>query len=160
MFVWSIAIKVETKNVMFWSQNDSSKVKNTLLQWILQNVLEIQTFQRIAKFIMVNSYKMDFTKGNVILVKVDEMYNILKSVGHSSFVERWRWNWMIRFFAEVCLECLYAYYAPPLLRSRLHLGRDTAAEKEFDICNICITRWHCYEHVSAEIQENKKGRKN
>ena len=63
-------------------------MKNTLLQWILQNVLEIQTFQRIAKFIMVNSYKMDFTKGNVILVKVDEMYNILKSVGHSSFVER------------------------------------------------------------------------
>ena len=102
LFVWSISIKVETKNVMFWSQNDSSKVKNTLLQWILQKVFEIQTFQRIAKFIMVNSYKMDFTKGNVVLVKVDEMYNILKSVGHSSFVERWRWNWMIRFFAKVC----------------------------------------------------------
>ena len=42
----------------------------------------------ILKFIMINSYKMDFMKGNVILVKVDELYNILKSAGHSLFVER------------------------------------------------------------------------
>ena len=67
------------------------------------------------------------------------------------------WSDLLLKFA---LECLYAYYAPTLLRSRLHLVRDTAAEKEFDICNICINRWHCHEHVSAEIQENKKGRKN
>ena len=39
---------------MFWSKKDSSKAKNTLLQWILQNI------QRIAKFIMVNSYEMNF----------------------------------------------------------------------------------------------------
>ena len=39
---------------MFWSKKDISKVKNTLHQWILQNILENQEFQRIAKFIMVD----------------------------------------------------------------------------------------------------------
>ena len=42
-----------------------SKVKNILRPWILQNVLKNQTFQRMAKFIMVDSYEMDFMKGNV-----------------------------------------------------------------------------------------------
>ena len=37
-------------------------------------MLKNKTFQRIAKFIMVDSYEMDFMKDNVImLVKVDEM---------------------------------------------------------------------------------------
>ena len=57
---------------MFWLEKDISKVENTLLQWILQNILENQTFQRIAKFIMADFYEID-------LVKVYEMYNILKS---------------------------------------------------------------------------------
>ena len=35
LVVRSIAIKKETKNVMFKSKKDTSKVKNTLLQWIL-----------------------------------------------------------------------------------------------------------------------------
>ena len=52
-------------------------MKNTLLQWILKNI-----------FIMMDSYKMDFIEGNVIIVKVGEMYNILKSARHSLFVER------------------------------------------------------------------------
>ena len=73
---------------MLWSKNDISKVKNTLLQWILQNILENQTFQRITKFIMVNPYKMDFMKGNVILVKVDEMYSILEYASESLFSKR------------------------------------------------------------------------
>ena len=47
---------------MFWYKKDTSKVKNILLQWILKNILENQTFQRIAKFIMVDSYEMDFIK--------------------------------------------------------------------------------------------------
>ena len=37
-------------------------MKNILFQWILQNILENQTFQRIAKFITVDSYEMDFMK--------------------------------------------------------------------------------------------------
>ena len=57
---------------MFWLEKDISKVENTLLQWILQNILENQTFQRIAKFIMADFYEMDFMKGIVISVKVDE----------------------------------------------------------------------------------------
>ena len=47
---------------MFWYKKDTSKVKNILLPWILKNILENQTFQRIAKFIMVDSYEMDFMK--------------------------------------------------------------------------------------------------
>ena len=47
---------------MFWLKKDSSKVKKILLQWILQNILENQTFQRIAKCIMFDSYKMEFMK--------------------------------------------------------------------------------------------------
>ena len=48
-------------------------MEKTLLQWILQNILENQTFQRIAKFIMTDFNKMEFMKGIVVLVKVDEM---------------------------------------------------------------------------------------
>ena len=50
-------------------------------------MLENQTFQRIAKFILVHFYEMDFMKDIVILVKVDEMYNILKSASHCLSVE-------------------------------------------------------------------------
>ena len=48
---------------MFWLEKEISKVENTLLQWILQNILENQTFQRMAKFIMADFYEMDFMKG-------------------------------------------------------------------------------------------------
>ena len=47
---------------MFWSKKDTSKEKKILLQWIFQNILENQMFWRIAKFIMVDSYKKDFMK--------------------------------------------------------------------------------------------------
>ena len=67
---------------MFWLEKDISKVEKTLLKWILQNILENKTFQRIAKFILVDFYEMDFIKDIVILVKVDEMYNILKPASH------------------------------------------------------------------------------
>ena len=73
---------------MFSSKKDTPKVKNTLLQWILQNILENQVFQRIANFIMINFYEMNLMKGNVILVDVDQMYNIFKSASHCLFVEK------------------------------------------------------------------------
>ena len=82
LVVRSIEIKEETKNVTLWLKKDISKVKSTLLQWILKNILENQTFQRIAKFIMADFYEMDFMKGFVVLAKVDEIYNILKSPNH------------------------------------------------------------------------------
>ena len=91
---------------MFWSKNNTSKVKNILFQWILQNILENQTFQRIAKCIMFDSYLQNgIHEGIAILVqllRVDEMYNILKSAGHRLLVERWRLNWMIKIFAGAC----------------------------------------------------------
>ena len=60
-------------------------MKNTLLKWILQNISENQTFQRTAKFTMANFYEIDFLKGIVILVKVDEMCKILKSLLDNHF---------------------------------------------------------------------------
>ena len=74
---------------------------------------------------------MDFMKGIVILVKVDEMYIILKSASPYLLVERWDGNgWSNVGLLEICP---YVYYVSPLMRRRLHLVRDTAAEKEVDI---------------------------
>ena len=38
-----------------------------------------------------------------------------------------------KFLLKFALECSHAYYVPSLLRGRLHLVRDTPAEKEFNI---------------------------
>ena len=141
----------EAKNVMFGLEKDTSKVENTLLQWILQNIFKNQTFQRIAKFIMADFYEMNFMKGIVILVNADKMYNIQPSASHCLLVEM-RWKFMIKV---VLLEiCLYVYYVLPLIRGRLHLVRDTAAEKEVHIA-IQMTM----KYVHLEIQENRNGRK-
>ena len=43
-------------------KKDISKVKNTLLKWILQNISENQKFQRAAKFTMTDFYEIDFMK--------------------------------------------------------------------------------------------------
>ena len=82
---------------------------------------------------MVDSYEMDFMKGIAILVKVDEMHSILSllaTVYWSRDEDGIGWS---KFLLESALELPYVYYAPPLLRDRLHLVRDTAEEKEFDI---------------------------
>ena len=63
-------------------------MENTSFEYILQNILENQMFQRIEKFIMTDFYEMDFMKGIALLVKVDDMYNILKSVSHCLLVTR------------------------------------------------------------------------
>ena len=52
-------------------KKNASKVKNTLLQWILKNILENLMFRRTVRFIMVDSCKMYFMKGIVIVVNVD-----------------------------------------------------------------------------------------
>ena len=63
-------------------------MENTSFEYILQNILENQMFQRIEKFIMTDFYEMDFMKGIALLVKVDDMYNIFKSVSHCLLVKR------------------------------------------------------------------------
>ena len=75
---------------MFWLEKDIAKVEILLLQWLSQNILENQTSQRIAKFIMAIFYEMDFMKGIAISVKKKKkIYNILKSASHCLLVERW-----------------------------------------------------------------------
>ena len=84
--------------MLFWLEKRISKVENTLLQWILQNIFGNQTFQRIVKFIMADFCEMDFMRDIVILVKVDEMYYILKFASHCLLVERWDGNGWSQFF--------------------------------------------------------------
>ena len=64
--------KCSEKCYVFIFKKHMWKNKKTLLQWILQNILENQAFHRTEKFIGM--------EGIVLLVKVHEMYNILKSV--------------------------------------------------------------------------------
>ena len=72
--------------------------------------------------------------GIAILVKVDEMYNILHSASHcwSRDEDGIGWSKVIGW-SKSALEYPYVYYASPLLRGRVHLVRDTVTEKEFDI---------------------------
>ena len=99
--VWSIAVKEEAKNMLCFDEKKTHERWETLLRWVLQNIIENQTFQRIAKFI-IWSISMKWTLWKVLVVKVDKMYNILKSANHCFLVERWRWNWMIKVLARVC----------------------------------------------------------
>ena len=64
--------KCSEKCYVFIFKKHMWKNKKTLLQWILQNILENQAFHRTEKLIEM--------EGIVLLVKVDEMYNIFKSV--------------------------------------------------------------------------------
>ena len=52
------------------------KGKNTFLQCRISQKIRRQ---RTAKFIMANFYEIDFMK-DIILVRVDKIYNILKSL--------------------------------------------------------------------------------
>ena len=51
----------------------------------MQNISNYQTFHRTAKSSMVDFYEMNFMKGIVLLVKVNEMGKILKSLLTNSF---------------------------------------------------------------------------
>ena len=74
--------------MLCFDQKRQIRGQKTLLKLIFQNLLGNQTFKRIAICIMVDSYDMDLMKGIVILVKVDEIYNILKSASHYLLVYR------------------------------------------------------------------------
>ena len=74
MVIPSIEVKKKNRKICYdlvFKKRHMNKNK-TLHQWILENILQNQTFQRTAKFIEM--------KSSVILVKVDEMYNILKTL--------------------------------------------------------------------------------
>ena len=153
--VWSIARKEEAKSVMFLSKKDMSKVKNTILRWILRNIWQNQTFQRIIKSIMVYFNEMNFMKGIFILVKVDEMYNILKSASHCLLVERWRWNWMIKIFAGICLWMSMRLLRPSFIKGQASFSQKYSFRERVWYYNIDDT-------VACQFRDpkNRTGRKN
>ena len=57
-------------------------------------------------------------------------WSLLATVYWSSDEDGIGWS---KFLLKSALECPYFYHGAPLLRDRLHLVRDTAVEKEFDI---------------------------
>ena len=69
-------------------KKEISKVKNTLLKWILHNISENQMFQRTPKFVMADFYEMDFMKGIAILINVDDLQKIFESLLANRFQSR------------------------------------------------------------------------
>ena len=55
--------------------------------WIFRNIKSNETSQKTAKFLWPILYKMDFMKGNVVLVKVD-YFSILVSWLHQQIVKK------------------------------------------------------------------------
>lgn len=105
----------------FWFKyryKDIWKVKNILLQRILQNILKSHTFQKTGKFIMAHFYKMDFMKSIAILVKVDEKLNILKSLLSTHYCSRDEGGiGQSKILLESGLQFPFVYYVSALLRS-------------------------------------------
>ena len=85
---------------------------------------------------MVNPYKMDFMKGNVILVKVDEMYSILEYASESLFSKRWRWNQMIKFFAGVCPWMFIRLLRPSFIKAQASSCKRYSCRERVWYCNI------------------------
>ena len=92
----------------FDKNKDISNVKNTLLQWILQNILEKQTFQRTAKFIMVGSYEMDFIKCTI-------SWSLLATVYLSRDEDGIGWS---KFLLRSAHKCPYVYYTPSFIKGQ------------------------------------------
>ena len=90
LVVWSIVIKEEAKKcfVLFKKRYIEGEKHITPIDSVKH--LRNQTFQGIAKFIMVDFYETDFKKAILQLVKVDEMCSILKS---ASLILQYRWHW-------------------------------------------------------------------
>ena len=72
--VWSIETKKKQKLLGFDLRKRYIKGKKHIAQ------IENHIFRRSAKFIIVDFYEIDFSKGILIYVKVDEMHKILKSL--------------------------------------------------------------------------------
>ena len=71
---------------------------------------------------MANFYEMEFMKGIFMLVKVDEICNILKSLLATGYWSKdkgyvGKWN----FLMESALQFPSVFYVSPFLRGRLHL---------------------------------------
>ena len=119
------------------------KKKKTLLQWIFQNIIENQAFQRTAKFIETKSIVVLFKVLDKVFVKVDEMYNILKSL----LAERWR-SWILDIGREMKVLDDQNFLLEPLIRPCFIKGAGFISFPQFLItfflnsdyqCNIIIS---------------------
>ena len=77
----------------------------------------------MAKVIMADFYKIDFMKG-IILVKVDQMYDFLKSANHC---------YLIKALAGVCPWMSIRLLRHSFIKELAQIVRDTAVQKEFVI---------------------------
>ena len=97
---------------------------------------KLETFQRIAKLFMVDSYEMDFVKGMVILKKVDEIHSILMSASYCLLVERWRWYWMIKVFVGVWAWLSICLPRPSFIKEHASSCKRYSCREKFWYCNI------------------------
>ena len=86
----------------------------------------------MTKVIMAGFYKIDFMKG-IILVKVDQMYNILKSANHFLLIQRGKGNSLIKALAGVCPWMSKRVLRLSIIKGLAQIVRDRAVDKEFDI---------------------------
>ena len=61
-------VKLEAKKGFVLIKKDIWTAKKKFVQWILKNILENETLQGKARFIMDSLYKVEFLKGIIILV--------------------------------------------------------------------------------------------
>ena len=79
---------------------------------------------------MADFYEMDFTKGIVILVKADEMYNILKSASNHLLNERWERKDVVNVWAYRQKKSLFSGDMPiRLLRPSFTKGQTSSRKK-------------------------------
>ena len=86
----------------------------------------------MTKVIMAGFYKTDFMKG-IILVKVDQMYNILKSANDFLLIQRGKGKSIIKALAGVCPWMSKRVLRLSIIKGLAQIVRDRAVDKEFDI---------------------------
>ena len=90
---WSIEIKKEVKNIMYWIKKGPMTGEKQIPLMDFQYILENQTFQRTAKLIMADFYESEFMKGILRYIKV---YYIRKSRWDVKYLGKslryWSWD--------------------------------------------------------------------
>ena len=75
---------------------------------------------------------MDFIK----VVKVDEIYNILKSASNCLLVEWSRWKWMIQVFAGVCPWMPIRLLRPSFIKGQASSRKKNSCKEKVSYCNM------------------------
>ena len=83
-------MKEEAKMLCFDQKKTHQRWKHITPLDFAEHIRKSGVSENRKVYILLDFYEMDFMKSIVILVKVDEMYNILKSASHCLLVERRR----------------------------------------------------------------------